>query len=214
MNIIMYSADLIFTSHHRAHLQTLTSALLILAVLVPCSVCEAAQAHSVWHPFGVHYSTACISHMTFAAGYTESRTKAELAEAKNSHFVGRSSFRLPRFLCGIVRLSSLSFSESCSSWLGRNPFSWEGLRLWPWGLSSTRQEEGLLGIPFSTSLSSCLRKQASDVLALCPPMSPLWTSAMDGLPTPVQLLTPTPSLKEPQLSTCTQGEEEAEIWTS
>lgn len=106
-------------------------------------------------------------------------------QCQNSHFVGRSSFRLPRFLCGVVRPSSLSFSKSCSSRLGRNPFSWEGLRLRPWELSSARQEEGSLKIPFSTSLFSCLGKQASDVLSPCPPTSPLWTSAMDGLHTPV-----------------------------
>lgn len=166
------------------------SVLLILAVSVPCSVCGAAQTRSIWHPFTVHYSTSCSSHthVTFPAGSAESRSKdseAEQAEAKNSHFVGRSSFRLPLFLRGVVRLSSLSFSESCSSRLGRNPFSWEGLRLWPWELSSARQEEGSLGIPFSTSLFSCLGKQASDVLSLCPPTFPLWTCAMDGLPTPV-----------------------------
>lgn len=117
----------------------------------------------------------------------------------DSHFVGRSSFRLPRFLCGCGGerlLSSLSFSESWSSQPSRKPFSGEGLRLrlkfrvsfwlWLWVLepSSARQEGASLGIPFSTSFLSCLGKQASDVLSLCPPTSPLWTSAMEDRPTP------------------------------
>lgn len=155
----------------------LASVLLRLTVFMPCSVHRPTQSDTC-SEFITQHLVLVTWHLLLNPQRAEQ--KHELAKAKNSHFVGRSSFRLPRFLCGIVRLLSLSFSESCSSWLGRNPFSWERLRLCPWGL-----EEGLLGIPFSTSLSSCLRKQASDVLSLCPPMSLLWTSAMDGLPTPV-----------------------------
>lgn len=154
-----------------------------LSVTNPARVCAALCLTSIYS------SLLNIFYWSHGLSSRSKESKSKQAEARKKkkalHFVGRSSFRLPRFLRGGVRLSSLSFSESCSSRLGRNPFSWERLRLWTWELSSARQEEGSLGIPFSTSHFSCFGKQASDVLSLCPPMSPLWTCAMDALPIPV-----------------------------
>lgn len=115
----------------------------------------------------------------------------------NSHLVGRSSFRLPRFLRGrIGNVSSLSLSESHLSWATTNPFSREGLML----------QTAWRGRPFSRAFCSCMgREPSEDLLPCLSPTSPLWTWSceQDWIPVPLWLLdTPTSSVSDPQLSTC------------
>lgn len=133
------------------------------------------------------------------------KTVTSPSRRQDSHFVGRSSFRLPRFLRGGVgRVSSLSFSESsCSSRFGsrlsRNPFSREGglrLRLWHrrvWGSGGASSDRlvGALGVPgapgnpfFSEAFLSCLGQQRAPAwflsLSACPLLTtPLCTCATD-----------------------------------
>lgn len=117
----------------------------------------------------------------------------------NSHLVGRSSFRLPRFLRGrFGSVSPLSFSESRLSWATTNPFSRKGLML----------QAAWRGRPFSRAFCSCVGRELSEDLLPClSPTSPLWTWSCehDWIPDPLWFLdTPTSSVSDPQLSTWTR----------
>ncbi len=98
----------------------------------------------------------------------------------NSHLVGRSSFRLPRFLRGRVgSVSSSYFSES-----------WDGLRLES-EADSARQPDWR-GSPFSTAFLSSVGWRPSHDLFSCLSTSPFWDCKDDWSSTPLCCLaTPT-----------------------